>query len=122
MAGKANMLLEPAHDYYKKRYKEHVDKWHHFNNHVSANPTAYALWTFAYNDWDSIRKITLHMFNKSAVSQLKPHEVDVANIMAINITKMIFDQIDVIGHSEEEIDRNLLGDELGINDKNRQFG
>lgn len=106
MSGKASMRLQPAHDYYLDRYNQHVNmanKWRDRNTNLGWC----AIWTFGYDDWETIRKITLHMFGVSTVSQLTDEEAIIANEVAKNIVKMIFDQIDVIGHSRMEIERRI---------------
>lgn len=108
--GKADFKLDEAQKYFRKRYYEHVNK-QRANERFYGPNDGYAHWTFGYTDeWDMIRKLTLHMFNKSVVQQLSDAEAIIAVQIAKNIVDVIFDQIDLIGHSEEEIECKLKGE------------
>lgn len=105
--GKADLRLKEAKEYFQRRYDQHVRKCNEFKV-VHGDYSYVSDWTFAYfDDWDMIRKLTLHMFGRSTVSQLTDTECILANQVAKNITKMIFDQLDIIGHSQDEINFNL---------------
>lgn len=113
--GKADFKMDEAQKYFRERYFEHISK-QRANEKIYGPNDGYSHWTFGYNDdWDMIRKLTLHMFNKSVVQQLTDEEAILAVQIAKNIVDIIFDQIDIIGHSQAEIEYKLKGDEDGKN-------
>lgn len=95
--------MDKARIIFDKRYHEHRDAW------VKTHPnTMYAEWTLQYEkDWEFIRRLTLHMFDCSTVDQLEDYEVDKANEIAIGFINYLFDNVNDIGHSKDEIERRL---------------
>lgn len=74
--------MKDAYDYFTKRAIE-IRSIYEFN-----------VWgTFGLNfpDWELIRKLVLHSFGCSTISQLLDEQIELSNLLAIEITNALFD-------------------------------